>query len=60
MRENNKEKLFARTFSLLLTRNIGDLTLEEVALWKKVLTDAVASGEIGLQQDLDTVAAIST
>ena len=30
MRENNKEKLFAQTFSLLLTRNIGDLTLEEV------------------------------
>ena len=29
---------------------------EEVALWKKVLTDAVASGEIGPQQDLDTVA----
>jgi hypothetical protein len=29
---------------------------EEVALWKKVLTDAVASGEIG-PQDLDTVAA---
>ena len=159
MRENNKEKLFAKTFSLLLTRNIGDLTLEEVekatgftrgaifyyaktkldffrqviisevlekqdihqkvnytegmslkdfiqaylegvvhtrtyyldavspthaylllilqikryypdlgeryyeimqeevALWKKVLTDAVASGEIGPQQDLDTVAA---
>ena len=165
MRENNKEKLFAQTFSLLLTRNIGDLTLEEVekatgftrgaifyyaktkldffrqviisevlekqdihrkvnytegmslkdfiqaylegvvhtrtyyldavsqalpenpthaylllilqikryypdlgeryyeimqeevALWKKVLTDAVASGEIGPQQDLDTVAA---
>lgn len=30
MRENNKEKLFAQTFSLLLTHNIGDLTLEEV------------------------------
>ena len=30
MRENNKEKLFAQTFSLLLTRNIGDLTLDEV------------------------------
>ena len=30
---------------------------EEVALWKKVLTDAVASGEIGPQQDLDTVTA---
>ena len=30
---------------------------EEVALWKKVLTDAVTSGEIGPQQDLDTVAA---
>lgn len=29
---------------------------EEVALWKKVLTDAVASGEIGPQRDLDTVA----
>lgn len=28
-----------------------------IALWKKVLTDAVASGEIGPQQDLDTVAA---
>ena len=26
-------------------------------VWKKVLTDAVASGEIGPQQDLDTVAA---
>ena len=30
MRENNKEKLFAQTFSLLLARNIGDLTLDEV------------------------------
>ena len=30
MRENNKEKLFAQTFSLLLTHNISDLTLEEV------------------------------
>ena len=30
MRENNKEKLFVQTFSLLLTHNIGDLTLEEV------------------------------
>ena len=30
MRENNKERLFAQTFSLLLTHNIGDLTLEEV------------------------------
>ena len=30
MRENNKEILFARTFSLLLTHNIGDLTLDEV------------------------------
>jgi AcrR family transcriptional regulator len=30
MRENNKEKLFAQTFSLLLTHNIGDLTLDEV------------------------------
>ena len=30
MRENNKKKLFAQTFSLLLTHNIGDLTLEEV------------------------------
>ncbi len=30
MRENNKEKLFAQTFSLLLSRNIGDLTLDEV------------------------------
>ena len=30
---------------------------EEVALWKKVLADAVASGEIAPQPDLDTVAA---
>lgn len=30
MRENNKEILFARTFSLMLTHNIGDLTLDEV------------------------------
>ena len=34
-----------------------EIMQEEVALWKKVLTDAVASGEIGPQQDLDTVAA---
>ena len=30
MRENKKDELFARTFTLLLTNNIGDLTLEEV------------------------------
>ncbi|MBO7416799.1 MAG: TetR/AcrR family transcriptional regulator [Bacteroidaceae bacterium] len=30
---------------------------DEIALWKKVLTDAAASGEITVQQDLDTVAA---
>ena len=30
---------------------------DEIALWRKVLTDAVASGEIGPQPDLDTVAA---
>jgi hypothetical protein len=30
---------------------------DEIALWKKVLADAVASGEIGPQKDLDTVAA---
>ena len=30
MRENNKEILFASTFSLMLTHNIGDLTLDEV------------------------------
>ena len=30
MRENKKEELFARTFTLLLTNNIGDLTLEDV------------------------------
>ena len=30
MRENKKEELFARTFTLLLNNNIGDLTLEEV------------------------------
>jgi hypothetical protein len=30
MRENNKEILFARAFSLMLTHNIGDLTLGEV------------------------------
>jgi len=29
-------------------------------IWKKVLTDAVASGEIGPKQDLDTVAATLT
>ena len=134
MRENKKDELFARTFTLLLTNNIGDLTLEEVekatgftrgaifyyaknkfdffrqvngvvstkayymdsvssslpdnpthaylllilqikryypdlgeryytimqdeiALWKKVLTDAAAHGEIASRQDLDTVAA---
>ena len=34
-----------------------EIMQEEVALWKKVLTDAVTSGEIGPQQDLDTVAA---
>jgi len=34
-----------------------EIMQEEIALWKKVLTDAVASGEIGPQQDLDTVAA---
>ena len=31
--------------------------VKENALWKKTLTDAVATGEIGPQQDLDTVAA---
>ena len=30
---------------------------DEIALWKKVLTDAAASGEITVQQDLDTAAA---
>ena len=30
---------------------------DEKALWKKVLTDAAASGEIAGQQDLDTAAA---
>ena len=30
MRENKKEELFARSFTLLLNNNIGDLTLEEV------------------------------
>ena len=30
---------------------------DEIALWKKVLADAVVSGEIAAQQDLDTVAA---
>ena len=40
MRENNKEKLFAQTFSLLLTHNIGDLTLEEQeALWQQAKAD---------------------
>ena len=34
-----------------------EIMQEEVALWNKVLTDAVSSGEIGPQQDLDTVAA---
>lgn len=37
-----------------------EIMQEEVALWKKVLTDAVASGEIGPQQDLDTVATTSS
>jgi hypothetical protein len=30
---------------------------DEIDLWKKVLADAVASGEIAARQDLDTVAA---